>query len=198
MLSCFGRVRLCATLWTIALQAPLSMVFSRQEYWSGLPFPSPGDLPNPGIEPRSSTLQVNSLPSESPGKPFKLLGFGIIYYAQQETIGNYSNLEIIHTWKLFKLFLYNDMESLHSPCIKMASSQWIKTASVSFKGCSLVCYFRILNHSCFTHGSQELLSHHLPKTRLLISVFCLPELSLARMSSAVAAVQHTFHFSFFH
>ena len=45
------------------------MEFSRPEYWSGLPFPSPGDLPNPGIEPRSPALQVDSLPAESPGKP---------------------------------------------------------------------------------------------------------------------------------
>ena len=50
-------------------QAPLSMEFSRQEYWSGLPCPLPGDLPNPGIKPRSPILQANSLPSEPPGKP---------------------------------------------------------------------------------------------------------------------------------
>ena len=49
--------------------APLSMKFSMHEYWSRLPFPSPGDLPNPGIEPRSSALQPDSLPSETPGKP---------------------------------------------------------------------------------------------------------------------------------
>ena len=55
--------------WTVAYQAPLSMEFSRQEYWSGLPFPSPGDLPNPGIEPRSPALQADFLPSELPGKP---------------------------------------------------------------------------------------------------------------------------------
>ena len=54
---------------TVAYQAPQSMEFSRQEYWSGFPFPSPGDLPNPGIEPRSSTLQADALPSEPPGKP---------------------------------------------------------------------------------------------------------------------------------
>ena len=54
--------------WTVACQAPLSMGFSRQEYWSGLPFPSPEDLPDPGIEPRSSALQADSLPSEPPGK----------------------------------------------------------------------------------------------------------------------------------
>ena len=52
-----------------ARQAPLSMGFSRQEYWSGLPCPPPGDIPNPGIEPRSPTLQVDSLPTEPPGKP---------------------------------------------------------------------------------------------------------------------------------
>ena len=51
------------------LQAPLSMEFSRQEYWSGLPVSSPGDLPNLGIEARSPTLQADSLPSEPPGKP---------------------------------------------------------------------------------------------------------------------------------
>ena len=53
MLRCFTRARLCATLWTVACQAPLPMGFSRQEYWSGLPCPPPGDLPNPGIEPAS-------------------------------------------------------------------------------------------------------------------------------------------------
>ena len=57
------------TPWTLALQAPLSMEFSRQEYWSGLPFPSPGDLPDPGMKPRSSTFQADSLPSEPTEKP---------------------------------------------------------------------------------------------------------------------------------
>ena len=57
-------IQLClfATPWTIAHQAPRSMEFSRQEYWSGLPFSTPGDLPDPGIEPTSPTLQVGSLP----------------------------------------------------------------------------------------------------------------------------------------
>ena len=57
-----------ATPWTAALQAPLSMGFSRQEYWSGLLLPSPGDLPNPGIKPRSPALQIDSFPTEPPGK----------------------------------------------------------------------------------------------------------------------------------
>ena len=62
----------CPTLaipWTVAHQDPLSMGFSRQEYWSGLLFPSPGDLPNPGIEPGSPALQADSLPTELPEKP---------------------------------------------------------------------------------------------------------------------------------
>ena len=62
------RVRLFVTLWTVARQAPLSMRFSKQGCWSGVPFPSPGDLPNPGIEPRPPTLQADALPSAPPGK----------------------------------------------------------------------------------------------------------------------------------
>ena len=64
-----SRVWLFVTPWTLAHQAPQSMGFSRQEYWSGLPFPSPGDVPDPGIEPRSPTLQADALTSEPPGKP---------------------------------------------------------------------------------------------------------------------------------
>ena len=65
----FSRVQLFAPPWTIAYDAALSMGFSRQEYWSGLPFPSPGDLPDPGIEPGSPTLEADALTSEPPGKP---------------------------------------------------------------------------------------------------------------------------------
>ena len=64
LLSC---ARLFATPWTVVYKAPLSMEFSRQECWSGLPFPSPGDLPDPGIEPRSPALRADTLPSEPPG-----------------------------------------------------------------------------------------------------------------------------------
>ena len=64
-----SRVRLFAAPWTVAYQAPPSVEFSRQEYWSGLPFPSPGDFSNPGIEPRSPALQADALPTEPPGKP---------------------------------------------------------------------------------------------------------------------------------
>ena len=58
-----------ATLWTVACQPPLSLGFSKQEYCSGLPFPSPGDLPDPGIKPRSQALQADSLPTELRRKP---------------------------------------------------------------------------------------------------------------------------------
>ena len=69
-----SRVRLFATPWTVAYQAPPSMGFSRQGCWSGLPFPSPGNLSDPGIEPGSPALQANALPSDSPGNIFlKLL-----------------------------------------------------------------------------------------------------------------------------
>ena len=68
-----SRVRLFATPWAVACQAPVSMGFSRKEYWSGLPCPPPGDLPNPGVEPRSPALQADSLPAEPPGKPLAII-----------------------------------------------------------------------------------------------------------------------------
>ena len=72
LLSHFRYVRISVTLWTVNFQGPLSMGLSRQEYWSGLLCPPPGDLPDPGIEPTSPVspvLQVESLPTEPPGKP---------------------------------------------------------------------------------------------------------------------------------
>ena len=64
----------------VASQAPLSMEFSRQEYWNGLPFPSPGDLPDLEIEPRSSALQAVSAQSEPPGKTFTICGSHVIFF----------------------------------------------------------------------------------------------------------------------
>ena len=69
-LNSLSHVRLFTTPWTAASQAPPSMGFSKQEYWSGVPFSSPGDLPDPGIEPRSPSLQVDTLPAKPPGKPW--------------------------------------------------------------------------------------------------------------------------------
>ena len=67
-LKSLSRVQLFAISWTVVYWASLSIGFSRKEYWSGLLFPSPGDLPDPGIEPRSSALQAGALPSEPPGR----------------------------------------------------------------------------------------------------------------------------------
>ena len=66
-----SRVQIFATPWTVAFQTPMSMGFSRQVYWNGLPFSSPGDFPSPGIEPGSPPLQADSLPSEPPGNPLQ-------------------------------------------------------------------------------------------------------------------------------
>ena len=74
MLNC---ARLFAISWTVACRAPLSMELSRQEYWSGLPFSSPGDLPNPGIEPGSPAFQAFSLPAEPPGMMYHCVVFQI-------------------------------------------------------------------------------------------------------------------------
>ena len=80
-----SRVWLFATPWTVAHQAPLSMKFSRQEYWSGLPFPSPGDPPNPGIKLASPALQDDSLPSEPPGSP-TMQGTGVWSLGWEDTL----------------------------------------------------------------------------------------------------------------
>ena len=85
MCVCVGRSVMYDSLPPIdcmgSIQAPLSMGFSRQEYWSGLPFPSPGDLPDPGIERRSPTLQADSLPCEPPGKH-------VAYYCKVIAVGD--------------------------------------------------------------------------------------------------------------
>ena len=78
-----GRVQLLVTPWPVAYQASLSVGFSRQEYWSGLPFPSPGDLPNPGIEPKSPALKADALTSEPTlNKPPEL--FTLFFYMCQK------------------------------------------------------------------------------------------------------------------
>ena len=79
------------TPWSVARQAPLSMGFPRQECWREFPFPSPGDLPEPGIEPRSPALQADSLPTEPPGKP-------MLDYSQRHSL-------MYHLWPLL---LYKD------------------------------------------------------------------------------------------
>ena len=89
--------------WTVAHQAPLSMGFSRQEYWSGLPCPPPGDLPNPGIETRSFAVQAGSLPSEPPGK-HKNTRVGNLSLLQEIFLTQESNWDLLHCrWILYQL-----------------------------------------------------------------------------------------------
>ena len=90
-----SRVRLFATLWTVAFQALPSMGFSRQEHWSGLPFPSPGDLPDPGIEPRSPTLWVDSLPSEPLGRLYLIQSSPIIHGGLVQDSYEYQNPQML-------------------------------------------------------------------------------------------------------
>jgi len=99
----FSRVRLFETLWTVARQAPPCTGFSSPEYWNGLPFPSPGDLPDPEIELRSPALQADSLPSEPPGNPNDNYGIILILsssmYLRTRILGE-GNIYVIHEIKV--------------------------------------------------------------------------------------------------
>ena len=97
-LSC---IQLCATLGTVVCQASLSLEFSSQEYWSGQPFPSPWDLPNPGDEPGSPALQANSLPTELQGKPRKTSTSALFITPKPLTVQITTNCE-----KFFKRWEY--------------------------------------------------------------------------------------------
>ena len=119
VLSCSGRVWFFATLWTLAHQAPLSMGFSRQEYWIRLPFPSSGDLLGPGIEYRTPALQANSLPLAPPGKPCMTVNqnnstyfLKIMYFFKLNLVAKNKVLQ-----KFFPLYFtryYQDEGYLHS------------------------------------------------------------------------------------
>ena len=97
MCQSLSRFWLFATPQTVAHQNPLSMEFSRQEYWSQLPFPSPGDLPNPGIEPRSPALWADCLPSEPSGKPPVTTMF--LRHTQEFGSLEFTLMTIIYHWK---------------------------------------------------------------------------------------------------
>ena len=97
-LSCFSWVLFFVTPWTVAHQSPLSVGFSRQKHWSGLPCPPPGDLPYPGTQPRSPTLQADSLPSEPAGKPTRKQ----CQRSDYNRDGRASEAENITLWPLIK------------------------------------------------------------------------------------------------
>ena len=93
MLSC---VQLFVTTSTVAHKVPLSKGLSRQEYWSGLPCPPPGDLPNPGIKPRSPALQADSLPSETPGKAINCVEYTKFFLGAEEIVLKHRSKEGSH------------------------------------------------------------------------------------------------------
>ena len=118
---------LFATPWTVAHQAPLSMGFSRQEYWSGLPCPSPGDLPKPGIKPRRPALQRDSLPSEPPGKP-KNTGVGSLCLLQGIFLNWDSNQGLLHCGLVLYQLSYQG-----SPCSSLLSRNNLRKRKKSKK-----------------------------------------------------------------
>ena len=107
-----SRVRLFATPWTVAYQVSPSLGFSRQECWSGLPFPSPGDLPNPGIELGSPALQADALSSQPPGKPGVLLFvsyYGFIFICcSGHSLGPFqSENTCLSAWDIFIFYVFD-------------------------------------------------------------------------------------------
>ena len=123
-----SRVRLFVTPWTVAYQAPPSMGFSRQECCSGLPFPSPGDLPDPGIEPGSPTLWADALLSEPPGKlAFRYSGslwFLFIMEVPPCGWGWSSGLPRFPGWKLVSVFLWVELDLFSLECNEVSSSEF--------------------------------------------------------------------------
>ena len=97
--------------WPVARQAPLSMEFTRPEYWSANPFPSSGDLPNPGTNPRSPTLQADSLPSEPQGKP-KNTGVGSLFLLQRIFLTQESNKYLLHCWRILYQLSHKGNDSI--------------------------------------------------------------------------------------
>ena len=112
-----SHVRLFATPWTVAHQAPPSMGFSRQEYWIGLPFPSPGDLPNPGIKPGSPAFQADALTSEPPGKPFMKYRSQVFMNYNRKT---YNSLKYTIFFLLFRMSFVSDCQiPMHFPRLSL-------------------------------------------------------------------------------
>ena len=132
-----SRVRLFVTPWTVAYQAPLSMVFSRQEYWSRLPFPSSGDLPNPGIKPRDQT-QVSCIASRR-----------FTVWATREVSPAQSNYKwhFLH-WDLFSVLLWWGSGHDILPISQSSFSQ-IKNSWLGFFRITLLVFKEIWHSYCF-------------------------------------------------
>ena len=109
------------TPWTVATRLLCPWGFSRQEYWSGLPYPPPGDIPKPGIEPRSPPLRVDFLPSETPGEP-KKTGVGSWSLLQGNFLTQKSNQGLLHCW-----WILYQLNHPGSPLIERRQAQMKKT-----------------------------------------------------------------------
>ena len=124
-----SRVQLFATPWTLELDMPQSMEFSRQEYWSGLPFPLSGDLPDPGIEPRSPTLQADALTSEPPGGECKLVQpfSSVLSHVRLCNTMDCSmpGLLVHHEWELTQTHVHSPMGAYLNSC---PLSRWCNPA----------------------------------------------------------------------
>ena len=127
-----SRVWLFATPWTVAYQAPPSMVFFRQECWIGLPFPSPGDLPDSGIEPGSPALQADVLPSQNQGSKEKLKSHLMKVKEESEKVGLKLNIQmIIASWAAWFVTV-----EVHAYCL----IAWFVSAQL-FEYCLLMSLF---------------------------------------------------------
>ena len=143
-----GHVWLFLTPWTVSHQTPLSMEFSRQDYLSGLPFPSPGDLPHAGIEPRSPALQVDSLPSEPPGESWPQIRKYVTIHTQWDFPGSpVVNAPCVYSSGLCRIpSLVEELRS-HMPCgtvkklqILSLLSSWGKITPYSLGIWESVCW----------------------------------------------------------
>ena len=107
VLCCFSHVQLFATLWTVDLQVPLSMGFSRQEYWSGSPCSPARNLPNPGIEPTSPALPADSLLLKHWGSPSPYIYHSFIYFSVyvEYVISIIYNMHMLNVWKKMSYYI---------------------------------------------------------------------------------------------
>ena len=131
------------TPWTVALQAPASMEFSRQDYWSGLPFPTPGDLPNPEIEPKFPTLAGGSFTTEPPGKPIL---YTITYTCPPLPLSSHFAHSVSTKFRKFSRSLYKRYLVLFHRCIVF---HFMPTFSYLF---ILLCQVLVVTCRIFSRG----------------------------------------------
>ena len=152
------------TPWTVARQAPLSMGFSRQEFWSGLPCPPPGDLPDPGVEFRSPALQADSLPSEPPGMPRGLIAVDGIRC--EDYPASIHSLVVVQPLSHVHLFVTPWVQHTRLPCPSPSQSfpNFMSTESVMPSNHLILCPPPLLLLSIFpsikVSSSESALENH--------------------------------------